>query len=518
MAWLALLWAVGVASAQQVPGDDESIAPTAESLAKERTLIADVLDPEITLELSPNTSKLLRTKRPVSRVSVIDQTIVEVTQYGANEMEIIGLKEGSTDLTLWFGDPQAGELQVLRYRVRVGVDMALDRRRRLEYSELESMINELFPNSSIELIVVADKLIVRGQARDAEEAANILAMLRRQSQLGGINAAPSVSQGAAATPFPGSDTLPTTNLISMLRVPGEQQVLLKVRVAEITRTALRELGLDFAINKGGFSLTSSFGNAGNITALLDANDVNLLLRAVATNAYSKVLAEPNLVTLSGRPASFIAGGQFAVPTTVGIQGAQAAATFFQGFGTQLRFIPTVLDKDRIRLTVAPTFSTINRDNTVNGIPGLNTRSALTTVDMREGQWLALAGLLQDQQNGSRTRVPVIGDIPVLSVVFGRNRIQREESELLILVSPQLVHALEPEKAPQLLPGMEVGEPTDLNFYGLSQIEGPAGIHHRSTVWPSDRAAITRAVRQSKTASRYRQAQRYFLASPYGFSE
>jgi pilus assembly protein CpaC len=403
--------------------------------------------------------------------------------------------------------------------VRVTAPTEIDNRRKREYGELEEKINELFPNSSIELVIVADKLLVRGQARDSEEATDIIALVRRQANNSnfGVNSV-GISQGPAADPLPGTAPLPTTNVISMLKVPGEQQVMLKVRVAEISRTAMRELGLDFSVTKKSFSFASTLGNAGNLVALLDNKDVSLMLSALSSNSYSKVLAEPNLVTLSGRPASFIAGGQFAVPTAVGVSGVQAATTFFQGFGTQVRFIPTVIDKDRIRLRVAPTFSTLNTANSVNGIPGLNTRSVYTTVDMREGQWLAIAGLIQDQQQGSKVRVPFLGDIPIGSAVFGKNSVQRDETELLILVSPQLVHPLEPDAAPQVLPGMEVTEPNNKDFFLGGNIEGRQNCDHRSTVWPAEQAAVRRAVSQSKRESRYRPTQQYYVPTPHGFSE
>ena len=496
--------------------------PTAQALAKERGLIDEVLEPEITLELQEDHSKLLRTKWTVSRTSVIDPQVVEVTQFGSNELEIIGVKEGATDLTLWFTDPlHPDDTKILRYRVRVTAPTEIDNRRRREYGELEDKLNELFPNSSIELVIVADKLLVRGQARDSEEATDIIAMVRKQANanaMSGVNTV-NVAQGPAADPLPGTTPLPPSTVISMLKVPGEQQVMLKVRVAELSRTALRELGLDWSVSKSNFSLASNLGNTGNIVALLDGRDVSLMLSALSTNSYSKVLAEPNLVTLSGRPASFIAGGQFAVPTAVGVSGVQAATTFFQGFGTQVRFIPTVIDKDRIRLRVAPTFSTLNNDNKVNGIPGLNTRSVFTTVDMREGQWLAIAGLIQDQQEGSRARVPYLGDLPIIGpTLFGKNSIQRDETELLILVSPQLVHPLEPEVAPQILPGMEVTEPNNTDFFWGGMIEGRPNCDHRSTVWAAERTAVRRAIHQSKQEARYRQTQQYFVPTPHGFSE
>jgi pilus assembly protein CpaC len=135
------------------------------------------------------------------------------------------------------------------------------------------------------------------------------------------------------------------------------------------------------------------------------------------------------------------------------------------------------------LEVAPSFSTINSDATVGGIPGLNRRSVDTTVDLREGQWLAIAGLIQDEQGGQRTRTPYLGDLPFLGGFFSNQSTSRLETELVVLVSPELVHPLETEQVPLLLPGMEVTEATDDDFFMRNLIEGYRGFDHRSTVWP-----------------------------------
>ncbi len=485
--------------------------------ARERELISEVLDSNLKLELEQNHSKLLRTRSPVSRTSITDSTVIEVTQFDPFNLEIIALKEGVTDLTLWFGEDSNAK-SILRYRVQVSKATDARRRRQNEFKELEEMLNEFFPNSSVELVMVADTLVVRGQARDSEDAANILSLIRRQIGTSyGANGGVSSNSAQDANNGNGfNNNRGYGNIVDLLRVPGEQQVLLKVRVAELTRTALRELGVDFSVTKEGGSFSSSFGNAGNLVSLLDGNDVSLIMKAMSSNGYSKVLAEPNLVTLSGRTASFIAGGQFAVPTAVGIGGVQAASTSFQGFGTQLQFTPTVLDKDRVRLQVAPTFSSLNSGNTVNGIPGLNTRSVFTTVDMREGQWLAIAGLIQDQQEGSRSRLPFLGSVPLASAIFGNNRIQRDETELLILVSPQLIHPMEDRSAPAILPGMEVTEPNNKEFFINNRIEGNPEHDFRSTVWPNEVADVQRKSKANKSQSQHRQAQRFYLQTQHGF--
>jgi len=488
---------------------------------REKELIEEVIGPDLSLELEENHSKLVRTRQPVLRSSIVDPTVIEITQFDTMNLEIIGLKPGFTDLTLWFGDPaQPDIVEILRYRVQVSPSNDTQQQRQLAYSELEIMINELFPNSSVELIVVADKIVVKGQARDSEEATNIMNLIRRRgynsnnANNSGANQATQLPMGANLQNATGQNA---TGLINMLKVPGVQQVLLKVRIAELSRSALRELGFDFSINKENLSISSNLGNSGNLVAILNGDEVSLILRALSSNSYSKILAEPNLVTLSGRTASFIAGGQFAVPTAVGIGGVQAATTFFQGFGTQVQFTPTVLDKDRIRLRVAPTFSSLNSANTVNGIPGLSTRSVFTTVDMREGQWLAVAGLIEDQQQGSKLRVPGIGDIPIGGALFGKNSIKRDETELLILVSPELVHPLNSEALPPLLPGMDVLEPDNHEFFIGNQIESVKGANFRSTVWPNEHTQNKRSLQNRKCGSQYCESQDFYIQSPHGFA-
>jgi pilus assembly protein CpaC len=294
--------------------------------------------------------------------------------------------------------------------------------------------------------------------------------------------------------------------------------MLKVRVAELSRTALREMGSELNIDAGDFAFNSVLGIDGAVSAVLDADEVELTLEALSTNSYAKVLAEPNLVTLSGHSASFLAGGEFAVPVVVGVEGAAAATTNFRGFGVQLDFTPTVLDKDRIRLQVAPSFSSINEDNTVDGIPGLNTRSVSTTVELREGQWLAIAGLLQDEQSGSKSRLPFLGDIPVLGAIFSKKEVLRAESELIILVSPELVHPLEAEDAPQILPGMEVTEPTDAAFFLTGRYEGKENCYHRSTVWPVLKRQLLDARKEAKRQAHYMRNESYYIQGEHGFSQ
>lgn len=513
--------------AAELPGprDEHLIEKPNESvLMKESNLIQEVLEPELIFRVEPTRSKILKTKLPMTRVAITSPDIVEINEFSTTEVEVIGLKAGETTMTIWFAAPD-GTSTVLRYLVKVGANSEEQRRAEIEYGKLEARLNELFPNSIVQLIPVADKLIVRGQARDSQEAAQIIAVLGGQSVDQGGNLTMGANLGSAAI-LPGAEDLRTTSIIDLLQVPGEQQVMLKVRIAELQRTAARNLGFDFRVSGENYDVAHIIGaGAGNLTAILDGGDVELFLQATSSNGMAKILAEPTLVTISGKSANFIAGGEFAVPTAVGVGGIGAVSTTFRGFGTQLAFTPTVLDKDKIRLQVAPSFSSLNQSNSVDGIPGLDIRGVTTTVDLREGQWLAVAGLIQDEQAGSRLRLPGLGDIPLIGAAFGRQTTTREETELVVLVSPELVHPMEVEQLPLFLPGTDVTDPTNKEFFWHQQIEGRPDYNYRSTVWPAMRHQIhhenheiLKAQRHARKASRhYHECEDYYISGPQGFS-
>lgn len=502
--------------------------PVVSTKTKEKVhqLVDRIYESEVELSVQQRHSKILKMKMDVFRVAIADPSKIEVVAFGAQEVEVIGKETGTTTMTLWLG--QEANPQILSVQVKVEGDNSIEDLRRMEYGEFQKMINEFFPNSKIQLIPFADKLIVRGQARDEQEATQIISIIRARSgssSLGGGNGSGSLfADGQAADPFPEGAVLPEATVIDMMKVPGEKQVMLKVRIAQIDRSAARSASTDLIVRSGDFGWSQLFsgvaqqlanGGTGLVTASLTSSDVDLFISALAQNGYAKILAEPNLVTISGRAANFISGGEFAVPTVVGVGGAQAATTTFKGFGTQLSFLPTVLDKDRIRLQVTPTFSTVNPALSVNGILGIDTQSVSTTVDMREGQVFAIAGLIQEQQRGDLNRVPFIGDLPLVGPLFSNKAVSRDETELIILISPELVHPMESEDAPTVLPGMEVTDPGDLDFFFLNNIEGKPDVHHRSTVWYMQKKRIHQ---QQKDFIHQTKSDKYYINGDYGFSD
>lgn len=475
-----------------------NLAPMADPMPADAMRAAnspfEVIDESGEVTVSVRRSKLLRTKVDIYRTAVVDDSICDVVQFTPREVSLIGKSQGSTHVTFWFDDPK---MQPVTYLVRVAADAQVIAEQENTYRMLQDVINEMFPDSKIQLLVVADKLIIRGQAKDSEEAAQIVALVRSQS--GGNNTntnggfGGSLSEGAAAQVLSDSATgaaqRARLQVINMLRVPGVQQVALRVKIAEMNRSAARGFGVDvkghinFSENPNGSQMfLQSMLNvaAGSGPALLtqfDGDDIQVGVRYLQQHGVIRLLSEPTLVTMSGTPATFIAGGEFAVPTLVGSAGLNAVTTDFRAFGAIISFMPTVVDKDRIRLQVSPEFSQINSQLSVGGTPGLKVRAATTTVEMREGQTLAIAGLLEDNMNGTNT-----GDLPFLAKVFGRRDMSRNETELLILVTPELVQALEPEEVPPL-PGFDITEPTSAQFFLHGQLEGNPTQDYRSTVWP-----------------------------------
>jgi pilus assembly protein CpaC len=444
-------------------------------------------------------SKLLRTAKDIYRTAVVDDAVLEIVQFTPREISLIGRSQGATHVTFWFDDPAT---QPVTYLVKVEPDAGQVKIDEEKYQLLEDMINEMFPDSKIHLQLIANKLVVRGQARDSEEAFQIMSLIRVQGgfggppgagPLGGGSGIAGIGEGPAADPLTDSATgaarRSNYQIINMLRVPGVQQVALRVKIAELNRTAARNFGMNVqgrvdistATDGSKLLLNSILGNGGQtapaILANFDGDDISVGLNTLQQHGVVKLLSEPTLVTLSGNPATFIAGGEFAVPTIVGSAGLNAVTTDFRAFGAIISFLPTVVDKDRIRLQVAPEFSQINSGLTVNGTPGLKVRAATTTVEMREGQTLAIAGLLEDNVNANTA-----GDIPFLAKWIGKRGVTRAETELIILVTPELVHPMEPEEVPPL-PGFDVTEPTNGQFYFHGDIEGNPTLDYRSTVWP-----------------------------------
>ncbi len=432
------------------------------------------------LEIIHNRSQLVKTRHRVRRMAIADPSIIDIAPFEDDEFAIVGTAIGSTTLTLWFEDDN----NPLIYEVTVIRDPNIEEQRRIDYGKLERKLSILFPNSKVYLIPLHEKLIVKGQARDAAEAARILEIVEGEflDDYGGLYG-PDAAYGRG-TGRRGRDQgrFPTETgaglysgfLINMLQVPGEFQVMLHVTIAELNRSQLRRMGVDFNVlfADGRHIINSTLaGGLPTLTGIFENGDVSVLINALASNGTAKILSRPSLTTLSGYPAQFLAGGEFAVPTIVGVGGAEAATTQFRGFGTSMIVVPTIVDGDLIRLRIAPEFSQIDANNAVQGIPGLNSRRVQTTVELREGQSIVLGGLLSRQISTEITRIPLLGEIPLIGpLVFNSKRATEDEMELLVLVTPEIVRAMDPDEVPPM-PGYYVTHPNDRELYRYAMSEG-----------------------------------------------
>jgi pilus assembly protein CpaC len=433
--------------------------------------------PEEELEVVHRRSQFIVTRSRLVKWAVADPTVIDVVQYSPTEISVIGLELGVTNLLLWFeGDPDP-----LIYKLTVIRDPDIEDQKRIDYGRLERKLAILFPNSKVYLIPMSSKIIVKGQAHDAEEAARILQIVRgevinQEGQLAGPQ--PTGPIAPVVDPFLGNDAfgldLASSYIVNMLEVPGEYQVMLRVRIAELSRSHLRRAGIDLSLllNNATSTITSTVGGTpSTLAGVFDDGEVGVLLNWLAANGTAKILSEPTLTVLSGHAASFLSGAEFAVPTVVGVGGAQGQTTTFRGFGTSIIVTPTVIDGDLIRMRIVPEFSQANQALSVGGVPGLNSRRVQTTVELREGQTIALAGLILHESGTEVTRIPFLGEIPYFgSRLFSGKQATQDETELLVLVTPEIVRPMDADEVPPM-PGFEVTHPNDFEFYHLNMTEG-----------------------------------------------
>ena len=290
------------------------------------------------------------------------------------------------------------------------------------------------------------------------------------------------------------------NIVNQLRVPGEQQVMLMVTVAEVNRAALRSIGVDFQRHEGQIralhrsaaacsprpakrrraAVASGIaGLGGNLPTSIDNGSILLAINALRTQSFARTLAEPNLTTLNAKPASFHAGGSFPVPQTTNLAAGSAVSTERGVCSLRSELAihaehhrPGSHPAERFRRRLArgaprpPMISS-------SSVPSeLDDRTFQTTVEMREGQTLAVAGLIDTNFGGTSSRVPLWGDLPIIGRLGGFDQLTSGEQEVVVLVTPVLVHPLDRCKTPDV-PGSDIFEPGDVEFYLGGHLEGLA---------------------------------------------
>ena len=448
------------------------------------------------MEVIHHRSQLVVTRSRIARWFIADPSVIDVLQFSPYEISVIGTQMGATHLTLWFEGDAATDPVI--YRVEVIRDPNLENQQREDYGKLERQLQVLFPNSQVFLVPLTFRLIVKGQARDQEEAAQIMQVVRAEwmarngngngfgngfggGGFGGVGGGDFAGGGGFGNGFGNGWNNNNNNnaVINMLEVPGEQQVIVHVKIAQLDRTQARRLRIDFqnlgsAATDSASKITGDFNpvaGTASLSGIFEAGVANLLLNWLAENGTAKIIANPSITVMNGTTGSFISGGEFAVPTVVGIGGAQGTTTTFRGFGTSLIVTPTIIDKDLIRLRIVPEFSAINGNQTSGGSPVLNTRRVTSTVQLREGQTIVLAGLFSHQSAVGITRMPYLGELPYIGpMLFNGKNATMGETELMFLVTPEIVRPMEQDEVPPM-PGFYVTHPNDFELYKYAMTEG-----------------------------------------------
>jgi pilus assembly protein CpaC len=532
--------------------------PTPEEEQKFKQFVQSEAVPENTLQVVVGRAKVLVFRQAPRRVYIPREDVAEYQVITPQQLAVVGKKVGSTVLNLWFPtaahpeDPSQDVLLSYLVMVLPDPELALLERKRLESEvkafqaairELEKEIKTAFPDSDVRLALVGDQVVVRGEAKDAIQAAQILHIVAnhapnaRRTQVNGptgqkaqgntaalnINFIPGLGDETAAVAAIRALLEGNPNIVNLLSIPGEQQVMLMVTVAEVNRTAARSIGMNFTIQSGKFQfgqltgglITAATGAAtggitslgGNLPTSIDNGSVLMAIQALRTLNFARTLAEPNLTTLNGHQASFTAGGEFPVPNSVVLPGGAAQSVTYLPFGVQLQFVPYITDRDRIRLQVQASVSTRSAATTeVSGasVPSeLDERTFTTTVDLRDGQTLTVAGLINTSYGATSNRVPFWGDLPIIGRTGGSDQVSSSEQELMILVTPVLVHPLDRCKTPAL-PGSDIFEPGDVEFYLGGHLEG-----HRSEDYRA--AARTDFARQAA----YCDCENLYIIGPKG---
>ncbi|GAA4002971.1 type II and III secretion system protein family protein [Sphingomonas humi] len=380
--------------------------------------------PSETLNISAGTGTLVRLSAPMSDLFIANEGVADVQVRSPTQLYIFGKGKGETTL---YATDKSGRV-VYAANVRVGTNI----------SSVDEMLRAAMPESQVQATPMNNLLLLTGTVASPDDAAEAQRLVQAY-----------VGEGM--------------QVVTRLRTAVPLQVNLKVRIAEVNRSALKQIGVNLLSfdRTGGFQFGIGQGNPGTNNAAgkefsiaklgttlaaggkLLGLDLLGTLDLLTSDGLSTTLAEPNLTALSGETASFLAGGEFPIPVSQGLGG--AVAIEYKSYGVTLAFSPTVLGDGRISMRVRPEVSELSTEGALklNGfeIPALTTRRAETTVELGSGQSFMLAGLLKTSNNNVISKAPFLGDLPVLGSLFRSRSYRRAETELVIIVTPYLVRPI-----------------------------------------------------------------------------
>ncbi len=420
------------------------------------------------LEVPLNKSQVITVDRPISKALVGNSEIADVLPLTNQSLYVLGKKMGTTSLTVY--DANNRVISVLD--VAVGPDVV----------GLRRQLSELLPSEPI-------------GARISNEAVVLTGI---------VSSGPAVDRAIQL-----AKTYAGDKVVNMMSVGASQQVMLEVRFSEVTRQGGKQLGVSAFLNSDGGSFGAALGNGARLSPNPDTGEGVLTLDQIANSfgifrglgrvaglnvegvldalerkGLVKTLAEPTLIALSGETASFLAGGEFPVPVIQnnggggGDGGGRSITVEFKPFGVSLGFTPTVLADGVINLQVEPEVSSIDPSAsiTLNGliIPGLQTRRASTTLELRDGESFALAGLIRKDFQTTVRQVPLLGSIPILGALFRSSGFQKGETELVIMVTPRIVRSVKPGQIQ--LPTDRVQDPSEADLVLLGRTDKAVGIN------------------------------------------
>ncbi|MGA7562017.1 MAG: type II and III secretion system protein family protein [Desulfobaccales bacterium] len=412
------------------------------------------------LHLQVGQSKVLRTAYPITRISVADPEIADIILISEKELYVNGLHSGVTNLSIW------GKGRFTSATVTVEADLTL----------LKEKLHQILPGQKIAVQAAGDTVVLSGEVTGpvAQETALSLA-----SSFGGGK---------------------KEKVVNLLHIGGVQQVMVEVRLAEIDRTVIDQMGINWiALSSSGNIFVQQINALNALTALTrtfsgtsSAQSLSSNLQGIASfkgggliwtiffnilkqNNLGRVLAEPNLVTTSGQQASFLAGGEYPVPSPQPSGGGTTATVTveYKPYGVTLNFTPTVLDGDMIAMKLEPEVSELDPTVTVQvagfSIQGFLDRKMSTHLEVHDGQTIAMAGLLKNLDTNVVNKFPWLGDVPVLGNLFRSSSWQKQETELVVLVTPHLVKPVTPGTA--RMPDDKWIDPNDSEKYLLGWIQG-----------------------------------------------
>ncbi|WP_156947604.1 type II and III secretion system protein family protein [Bradyrhizobium sp. WSM3983] len=388
-----------------------------------------------TISLSPSIGKTIHLSAPAASIFIADPTIADYQAPSNTTIFVFGKKSGRTSL---FALNEDGEALA---ELRVVVTQPIE--------DLRAMLKAQVGDYPIRVSYTPRGAILSGTAPNAD-VVDIAVRVTEQ--------------------FLGPGAL----VVNQIQVTGSLQVNLSVRVAEVSRGAMKELGINlsafgqngafvfgFKSGKGGGSGAAAGGGTAGFGFTAGNINVGAVLDALANERLASVLAEPNLTAMSGESASFLAGGEFPIPV---MQDNRQVSVQFRHFGVSLEFVPTVLNNNQIHVRVKPEVSELSNEGEVkvNGIavPGLSTRRAETVIELGSGQSFAIGGLIRRRFNTDISTFPWLGDVPILGALFRSSSFQKQETELVIIVTPYIVR---PASNPNRLgaPTDRVGPPSDM---------------------------------------------------------